>query len=231
MSSDLMGSTRVDDVDEAHLRAMRVAVARDVLMQLDARKIVAESGTYVRLLGDDPNAKNWRGRQEGRSAEPELMDAAREGADLQTVVDKLGSCAVCAIGASLLSYARLFDSVPLTDWNAWRSSGRDTFSISPNGGTDGAKDVLLDKLGVQFVQSIEQVFEGWEPGTTDCKDDVEGYDVGVYGEIGSEERMRTIMHQIIEQGGEFVMPYYEASERVDEDEDDANDDGDDDEEV
>ena len=190
---------RIDDVDLAHLRAIRVAVALDVLAQLRTKKYVASGGTYVMM--------------QGRAIGEELQDRERNGEEnptleLQDVLPKLPPCDVCAIGASVLSYARLFDNTPIgvTRAMAWGSQLRITYE---GDGIIGAPEFLAAKLGAEFSGTIEMVFEGWDviaQGNADLAD-VECSPNGLPGGAGydgSADRMRWIMRNVIANGGVFL---------------------------
>lgn len=72
---------------------MRIAIAKDVLKQLAAKKIKAKQRVY---------------------GEFKLKALVKEGDDLQTILKtnlKTKSCDACALGAAMISYVRLYDKV------------------------------------------------------------------------------------------------------------------------
>lgn len=181
-------NTRIYSIDDAHRLAMRVEVAMDVLKQLDLQRIVATSGVYVSFNGPTPAP---------------VMIAAKHGEDLSEVLDFLPTCNVCAVGASLLSYARLFDSVPMGN-----DLGDDrAIFFYHSGDTENVKYIARRMLGDGFINDIEQVFEGW-----DATHRRVSYSFNKYGASGSETRMRVIMQDVIDHGGEFIMPRFERYE-------------------
>jgi hypothetical protein len=204
---------RVDDVDYAYLLAMRVAVAKDVSLQLDIKAIEAQSGIYLRLHG---------------ATRAVAADVARAGGDLRDALDRLAEdgasyetrCEACAVGASLLSYARLFDSVPVVHVDRWVQSTSPEprgLCIYDSGNTDDACSLLWDALGETFCRRIEAVFEG-DDGAYALDPRYGAYALDPrYGRVGSEERMRSIMEDVIEAAGEFTMP-----EPVDDDDDEPD---------
>lgn len=75
----------------------RIAIAKDVILQLELGKFEASSGTYFELV-----------------AKSELYD----GDDLQKVIEnRTESCSVCAIGAVFASKVRLGNNVLIEDWD------------------------------------------------------------------------------------------------------------------
>lgn len=75
----------------------RIAIAKDVILQLELGKFEASSGTYFELV-----------------AKSELYD----GDDLQKVIEnRTESCSVCAIGAVFASKVRLGNNVVISKWD------------------------------------------------------------------------------------------------------------------
>lgn len=78
-------------------RKQRLAIAKDVLAQLKAKKYVAEPGTYIHVL-------------------EALFDSNGEQKDLQKVLlSTAAECNVCGLGAAFCSMARLGDEVTASD--------------------------------------------------------------------------------------------------------------------
>ena len=87
-----MARTRVKIVNKK-----AVAIAKDVLKWLGTQYI-ANSSTYT-------DATIWK---RGRKTAP-------TDGDLRDHIDKIKSCKVCALGACVLSKARLFDKLPMAE--------------------------------------------------------------------------------------------------------------------
>lgn len=80
----------------------RVAIAKDVIAQLEAGKFVATKGRFIlpeNNLSDSDNGK-----------------------PLQPLIRKMGVCEVCAAGASVLSAVRLFNAHCVDSWKGVRYS-------------------------------------------------------------------------------------------------------------
>lgn len=80
-------------------KKQRIAIAKDVLAQLKAKKYVAKTGDYVR--------SNYLSELD-RSNKLDLQKA---------LLDKAPECTVCGLGAAFCSMARLGDRVQLNDVN------------------------------------------------------------------------------------------------------------------
>lgn len=108
---------------------MRVAIAKDVIAQVNARRYTATPGTFLRV---------------------EFVEPFPEGAaDLRDVVGlPMVVCDVCAKGAMLLSKARLFDAVPLDDM---------VVEETILGGGD--EEILYEAFGEENADLIESAFE------------------------------------------------------------------------
>jgi hypothetical protein len=78
-----------------------VAIAKDVLLQLAAKKYKAEEGTYIRWVEN----KDWTD-----------FNSSSKIPDLQSfLLSKEPKCSVCAVGSAFLSMARLGDKISMID--------------------------------------------------------------------------------------------------------------------
>lgn len=146
---------------------MRIAVAKDVLKQLKLRKIIAKFGVYTVTNSVDRVALGALTQQH-----TDLQDALK-------VITK--PCEVCAVGSLLMSYARLYDEVPLEN-----SATLVSYHHGP----------VMRLFGKWQTQAIENTFEGWrEPG--------EGEDDSWWS-TAPERRLKRIMNNIVKNGGKFV---------------------------
>lgn len=85
----------------------RVAVAKDVLKQLAARKIKASPGVYLHA----ELKKGAPGREsDGGDGYSELTGSLQD-----HLTTKVKRCEVCALGAAFVSYVRLFNKVNIGD--------------------------------------------------------------------------------------------------------------------
>lgn len=166
-------------------RQMAVAVAEDVLKRLRRRKnpIVACPGWYV-------------------SAPYQPLSI---GSDLQDHVDAMvdtGRCRVCALGAALLSKAKLFDKVPSNSIFTQTYGGPTVWTNQHD-----VRENLKDVFSLSVLKRMEAAFE--VSYRVVGGDSVSG---DVYGAVvfGSQfqdpkKRMRAIMENVVANGGEFVV--------------------------
>ena len=167
------------------IRAKRIAVARDVLAQLDRKDVPLKvrRGTY--LAGP---------MIEGRIAGPSL----------QPYVDKLQEyCEACAIGAAFLSYVRLFG----VDCDVVRNFDRVWV------GDDLMRDHLATIFDGRTLDLIESMFEGenmialssMQPSKPHIKECDEAGELG--GQFFSAAgAIQAICQILIENDGDFVIP-------------------------
>lgn len=122
----------------------RVAVARDVIAQLDLKQLIAHSGVYADLRGANK--------------------------------EECHVCALGALGVSVLNGSALHCSA---------------YSLREGLAGIFDRDVLVE---------VEQAFECWDK-----------YEHGGGGTLSDEDRLRQIMQNIIDSGGDFVgsdLPWY-----------------------
>lgn len=176
-------------------REKAVAVAKDVLKQLKAKTIQAHQGVYVSIA---------------------LKEPIKVGCDLQTALLKQQFCSVCAMGAAMVSYAKLFDNVPVLEnangLAAIKSYGGDVLGAS----RDQAEAVLKRILSEKEIALLEGAFEagGWAADgrpmdNREASADAEGWGAYFYGlSLGgnSSERLKGLMRNIIRNKGYFVVP-------------------------
>jgi hypothetical protein len=156
-----------------------IAVAQDVLKHLDIMKV--SEGAYLKLELASGN-------------ESKLTDTG----DLQ---DQIGvavqECQVCALGACLLSKARLYDAVP----------SRVVFRFFQISDDEGIRSLLRDVFDIDTINLIETAFErhifSWcRHGS--CENDL------LHAERFGDRhkcpyaRMRAIMNNIVVNSGYFV---------------------------
>jgi hypothetical protein len=190
------------------IRAKRVAVARDVIERIEAGKLRVATGGYL-YIDEDAGPVDTDG-------------LIARGGDLQPHVDEIErNCEVCALGAVLLSKARLMDAVPVA-------------VLGHVGSYQGAfHRSLADVFDENTLLAIESAFEQGRFGDTDLS-----RGAAVFGDQFDDdaERCVAVMEKVIEGNGELAVPgmtedeYEEWKKDIysDEDEEDLDDDDDDD---
>ena len=181
-------------IDEAFTRLskteQRVAIAKDVLKQLEAKKIVATSGCYVSLEDHDPDL------------EVHLDD------QLSELFPKAGLCGVCALGSLFVSM--------VTKLNACTAKEVDFCSVNGDIALRGSPYKYLTQLfDIDALHEIENAFEGWN----DWSYEVEDYDGErqtfnlIPGD--DDERLRVIMQNIVGNSGDFLLTPDQFDARTD----------------
>lgn len=125
-------------------RKLAVAIAKDVLKQLRARRYLAQPGVYLEADG----AK------------------VKGGDDLRKVLPKIKKCHVCAIGAAFLSYVRLKDGVKVVAADGWPAGSRPPAFVHPEGShtlfsgrASAMRDLLVQAFDRDMLSDIESAFE------------------------------------------------------------------------
>lgn len=164
-----------------------VAVAEDVLKQLRRRK------NRLRVGGSGYLSTTYR---------PTSLDG-----DLREHLDKVesNSCGVCALGAALLSKARLFDSVPMTE--VFYKTGSDNYipDLSQSCVRENLDDVFdkttLKTVEAAFERNYNLIFEDHECPSPKI------YGAVVFGMKFSDprKRLQAIMENIVANNGRFVV--------------------------
>jgi len=152
-----------------------IAIAKDVLEQLN-KMIVASGTTYY-----EP---------------PYDQDYIEDCVSAQDHIDGLTkNCTVCALGACLLSYVRLYNDVKI--WELRR------------GILSTLNNTVKKIFGMKQMQLIESAFEGQQPMISDFSEqelsDAEVDAAINFGEryVKSKSKLRAIMKNIIANGGVF----------------------------
>jgi len=158
------------------VRDRRVAIARDVLAQMaraDPARLRPQTGVYVALR------LNRR-----------VDNAADLGAILSA--DNVAYCETCALGALLVSKARLYDQVPLHKLCVGE------YSISSYGG-DSIRTLLAGEFDADTLYRIEAYFERWDV-CDDRRDEVRSAFFG-----SATRRLAAICEDIVANNGEFTV--------------------------
>jgi hypothetical protein len=118
-------------------------------------------------------------------------------------------CSICALGALLLSKARLFDDVPMTNVLEYGGFGISTYRINMTRGELTAK--LRDAFSDEQLDLIETAFERRYIGSncTRTKLASEALSRAIrFGEAfyNNTERLKAIMENVIANNGVFVPP-------------------------
>lgn len=172
------------------IRAKRVAIARDMLKQLERSDVplrIVHGGGYV-------------------GGYLETLPGPEE--QIQPFVDLIQQhCDMCELGGLLLSKARLYDAVPMSVIVS--DSGFDELNVYAS--HDDVASALADIFDPLTLDMLEAAFEGSDMFTDLDKGD-EGWDqVIAAAEFGQQlpnsiECARTIAQLLIDGDGEFLIP-------------------------
>ena len=162
------------------IRAMRVAIAKDAIAQMDGPSpptyLTGTSYLYAELPDDGPQ-----------------LDPAL---DLKDVVDAVQPlCTVCQLGGLLLSKARLYDNVPLSRLLSQQGAG----TCLRSGGQTAVRDLLADAFDGTTMRAVEDAFEGYLGPAGD-------YGLSLGSDYNAADRARGILTNLIANDGEFVIP-------------------------
>jgi hypothetical protein len=164
---------------------MRVAIAKDVIAQIKAKKYNPTQGTWV----DDEN----------QSYEQWLYDNARDcKVDVRDYTNNIKKCNVCALGSLFVSAVNKYNNVYGTYWSL--SSGEvfntnETRNYNP----------LLRYFTIKQIRLIEYTFEGGMGAV--CFDDDHPMVNKAYAFYSrypdSKDRLLAIMKNIVKNNGTF----------------------------
>lgn len=161
-------------------REMAVAVANDVLAQLRKRTkgYVVTTGYYIRTGSPLPSTGDLR----------DHLDTIQK-----------GGCQVCALGAALLSKARLYDKVPMNFTNG----GYASYCSG-----DACYRSLSDVFSRKQMVLIESAFERMNMDPDSRRDDYTPVAIQNAIDFGTQYsddkvRLRAIMKNIVENDGVF----------------------------
>jgi len=158
---------------------MAKKIAKDVLKHLNSFRRV-ETGTYI-------------------SGEVPQLEGAEKNENAQDYVDTITEkCDVCALGACMLSFVRLYDDVTLDDLNYRSISNYELIEAT----FPTIKKKLLTAFSAKQLILIESAFEKESINNTLCID-VE--DAISFGEAypNNTDRLKAIMENIVENKGKF----------------------------
>jgi hypothetical protein len=169
----------------------RVAIAKDVLRQLAAKKYRATPGTYCQL----------------REHDAKKLDRCSND-QLQGALPQLRSCAVCALGAAFMSAVAKFDNLSICGANLGLAEGDFYVRTSPNRG------LIFSHLEKFFsrrqIAEIECHFEGWAK-QYDSMDPDSAFMAGSDRAVAFKRKWRSpgrrlaaIMRNIVRNEGTFV---------------------------
>jgi len=159
-----------------------VAVAKDVLAHLDT--IRARRGIYMN----------------GYIPRVDRSEDLQKHADTVTT-----NCKMCALGALMLSKARLYNDVPMRSIADNSAMFDDQSSVYAS--RSDVERAISEIFSLKQMAMIETAFEGGTCSAQDCDTDTlsraAAYTRGV---DDSSERIRMVMQNIIDNGGEFIPP-------------------------
>lgn len=161
----------------------RVAIAKDVIKQLELKKLVATPGTYF-------------------SISQRVAEKLKPTAQLQKELKKIPKCEVCALGACFVSAVRKFNDLTVQEVELGKYNDELGLYTSSDLGRDGTTDKLNEFFEPEQLNRIEQAFEGWDRSV---------YHNDEYGTVAfyakypnATRRMKAIMQNIIRNKGEFI---------------------------
>lgn len=157
----------------------RVAIAKDVIAQIEREIYFPAKGRYV------------------KSIDPLHLPDRAENRDMQEVLINNPTCRVCALGGLLCSTIRKYNNFPVKNWN-------NDYSY-----TDFPVDYLLKYFTRIELAEIECAFECHSTGLSNFYDPSLMSDACKYGcslSPNTNERLIQIMQNIIDNGGRFVIP-------------------------
>jgi len=172
-------------------RRKAIEVARDVLLQLRLKRIMASSGTYLQI---DVSGE----------AETCALDNGDASFKKSFAQDKSISCRVCAIGAAYIGYINRFNRV--------------TNDQAESAGVNQMIDTLSAIFSEEQLRMMEAVFEGgFVGGDPDWYLDLD-YENEEQARVDmlinnfyekyddDDQRLRAIMINVIRNNGEFRLP-------------------------
>ena len=155
-----------------------VAIAKDVLAQLHAKRIVAKQGIYI--------GPGRLGKYDDCDEVPEVP--------LEEIAER--KCKCCAVGAAMLSFSRLFNRILVNPWDI--DPDRDTLSEAFSWRT-------IALMEVAFEHCLEAHSEAQCDRGEDIRiseNDLEA--ARGFGKHASQETLlQSIMQNVIENDGEF----------------------------
>lgn len=160
--------------------AERVAIAKDVISQIRAKRLIAMSGTYLSAADN-----NWL-TQFGVYDE-DMTDLDEESKNQQVVPPT--KCNVCALGAVFVSALDRNDRLKVGDF-------------APYPGQDDLHNYLKRWFTLNQLYLMEEAFEGYS------RPEYCGTDAEFFGSRydNDEDRMLAIMRNIVKNDGTFVPP-------------------------
>jgi len=168
---------------------MRIAIAKDVLKQLNAKKIIAASGTWI-TDSKMPDLDEYV---------CDLQNKGERKFDVKNYVNKVNQCEVCALGSLFVSAVNLYNNVYIsTDKN---SNPQDqVWNIF----TNLSSSPLKRYFSVAQLKYIEAAYEGLAGEHIPADERSEKYAEAFYlAHSNNNERLRGIMQNIIDNNGTF----------------------------
>jgi hypothetical protein len=165
---------------------MRVAIAKDVIAQIKAKKYNPMQGTWVEQVGGD-NYNDW------------LFHNARNcEVDVRDYTNNIKKCNVCALGSLFVSAVNKYNNVYGTYWSV---STNEVFDTSETNN----RSPLLRYFTIKQIRLIEHTFEGGMGAV--CFDNdhpMLNKSYAFYSQYpDSKDRLLAIMKNIVENKGTF----------------------------
>lgn len=178
-----------------HLSAAekRVMIAKDVISKLKTRQFVAEAQCWVQHLEEGAELFSQQDINEARQFKNILQDL---------LIPDDPKCKACALGGCFVSAVDLFNDITVDSINSVPKN---------NVWIDDMSEYLAQFFKLDQLKLIEMAFEfgaGWHsPSSESSSEDTEKCAAAMYFHIKDPQaRMISIMGNIIENNGEFVVP-------------------------
>ena len=181
------------------IRDRRVAVAEDVLLQLDRTDVPLRVGGEPGYICGEPGYIS--GVDHTGSAAYEGLNLDGNLKDQVDIVQR--NCTVCAMGALLLSKARLLDEVPMADLAYKHREVEDRIIFI--GRADTVR-LLKDTFDADTLTRAEAFFEGSCMHMRDADYYLGGMAAYASSMSSSRERLVMLADNIARNRGEFIVP-------------------------
>lgn len=178
---------RIEKFEALSPEKQRVRIAKDVIAQLELKKIKATEGTYFEAFGV--------------SLDPDKGTESQRALQVDNVVKSAKQCQVCALGALFTAQVLIKDKLTVEGADGWLDTWENTVGVPG----DGARAYLEAHFSMDQLDLIESAFEKW----TDEDRFGYGYNKLKAGKFGEKyryprARMIAIMNNIIDNNGTFV---------------------------
>ena len=168
----------------------RLAIARDVIRHIKARKLVPVRGLYISFRDYD---EVWKDSFDLLAASLYMEESHTQ-------------CGVCAIGAACMVAVGLYDDASAIEeeWQGNLEGGSHPSDISLN--SDNMQDILSQWFSIKQLGLIECAFEGSNEFGVATSDDEERMEASLFRQVDeydAEESLQDIFQNILDNDGTF----------------------------